>query len=289
MTGRMSKNDLHQKRYAKDGKIRAVRRVPGEYDRLAALVRFAGLLHGRADVAKEALKAYQNYVAKMAQLNGPLSDPAAHETIGEELEDSLSLWTRVGEPIWKDAVKEFPLEGMPNAVALPTSPGSPLISFQDTGELLGAVLAIDECLRFIAQKAAQRATLPFALPQSTFVVPRIQIMPDGHSRIARDLLHDAILPALATEVSRESRQPHGPDARRVKICAVCDRLFVAKRHDQAACSGQCANTNRQRCFRSRDKQREYKEHHRKNRLAKAARARLRAEGMFAKPSKSKIS
>jgi hypothetical protein len=251
-------------------------------------VRFVGLLHGRAHAARQAIQDYQNYIAKMARLNDPLSDPAAHETIEEELEDSLRLWTRVGEPIWKDAVKEFPLEKVPNAVALPTSPGSASISFQDTGELLGAVLAIDECLRFVAQKAAERATLPFTLPQSTFVAPRIQIMPDGHSRLARDLLHDAILPALAVEISRDS-QPHGPDARRLKICAVCDRLLVAKRHDQAACSRQCANTNRQRCFRNRDKRREYKEHHRKNCLAKAARARLQAEGMFAKPSKSKIS
>src|SRR3984893_221769 len=274
MAGRMSKNDLRQKRYAKDGKGHAERRLPAEYDCLAGLVRFAGLLHGRADAARHAIQAYQNYVAKMAQLNDPLSDPAAHETTEEELEDSFSLWTRVGEPIWKDAVKEFPLEGVPNAVALPTSPGSALISFQDTGELLGAVLAIDECLRFVAQKAAERATLPFTLPQSTFVTPRIQIVPDGRSWIAQDLLRDAILPALAVEVSRESRQPHGPDARRLKICAVCYRLFVAKRHDQATCSGQCANTNRQRSFRNRDKQREYKEHHRKNRLAKAARARV---------------
>jgi hypothetical protein len=101
----------------------------------------------------------------------------------------------------------------------------------------------------------------------------------GSAWIAHDLLHDAILPALAGKV-RDSRQPHGPDARRLKLCPVCDRLLVVKRHDQTSILGQCTNTKRQRCFRNRDKQREYKEHHRKNRLAKTARAQLWAERML---------
>jgi hypothetical protein len=285
----MSKNDLRQKRYAKDGKGQAERRLPAEYDCLAALVRFAGLLYRRADAARHAIQAYQNYVAKMAQLNEPLADPETRETVEEELENSLSLWTKIGEPIWKDALKGFPLHGVLDAVALPATGGGALTKFEDIGELLEAMLAIDECLRFIAKKAAEKDTLPFTLPQSPFVAPRIQIMPDGRSRVAQDLLHDAILPALAVEVSRDPRQPHGPDARRLKICPVCDRLFVAKRQDQTSCSGQCANTNRQRCFRDRDKQREYKEHHRKNQLAKAARARLRAERMFETTRKDKRS
>jgi hypothetical protein len=67
---------------------------------------------------------------------------------------------------------------MPDAVALPASDGEALIKFQEIGELLEAVLAIDECLRFFAQKAAERANPPFMLPQSPSVAPRIQIMPE---------------------------------------------------------------------------------------------------------------
>lgn len=276
----MSKNDLRQKRYAKDGQGRAERRLPAEYDCLAALVRFAGLLYGRAHAARQTRQAYQDYVTKMVPLDDPVTHPKTHDLEEEELESSRSLWIELGKPIWNDALRDFPLYGVPDAVALPGTGEGALIKFQDAGELIEAVLAVDECLRFVANKAAEKARLPFTLPQSAFVAPRIQIMPDGHSRIAQDLLHDAILPALAVEISGDRRQPDGPDVRRLKICTVCDRLFVAKRHDQTSCSGQCANTHRQRCFRNRDKQREYKEHHRKNRLAKAGRERLRAERML---------
>ena len=284
----MSKNDLRQKRYANDRNGPEERRLPAEYDCLAALVRFASLLDGRANAARQTRQAYQDFVRYLVCLNDPAADPEIREVAKEELEPSRSLWIKLGEPIWKDALREFPLPGVPDAVALPGTGKGVLIKFEDTGELLEAALAVDECLRFVANRAAEKGRLPFTLPLSAFVAPRIQIMPDGQSRIARDLLHDAILPALAVEVSRDSRQPHGPDVRRLKICTVCDRLFVAKRHDQTSCSAQCANTHRQRCFRNRDKRRQYKEHHRKNQRAKAERVRLRAEGMFAKPSKSKI-
>jgi hypothetical protein len=283
----MSKNDLRQKRYVEDENRPAERRLPAEYDCLAALVRLAGLLYGRADAARQTRQAYQDYFTNMVRLNDLAADDETHDVAEEELESSRSLWIKLGEPIWRDALTEFPLRGVPGVVALPGTGKGVLIKFEDTGELLEAALAVDECLRFVANKAAEKAPLPFTLPLSAFVAPRIQIMPDGQSRIARDLLHDAILPALAVEVSRDSRQPHGPDVRRLKICTVCDRLFVAKRHDQTSCSGQCANTHRQRRFRNRDKRREYKEHHRKNQLAKAARARLRAERTFANPSKSR--
>jgi hypothetical protein len=280
MAGRMSKNDLRQKRYAKDGKGQAERRLPAEYDCLAALVRLAGLLYGRAHTARQTRQAYQDYFTNMVRLNDPAADDETHDVAEEELESSRSLWIKLGEPIWRDALTEFPLRGVPGAVALRGTGKGVLIKFEDAGELLEAALAVDECLRFVAKKAAEKARLPFTLPLSAFVAPRIQIMPDGHSRIAQDLLHDAILPALAAEISGDRRQPDGPDVRRLKICTVCDRLFVAKRHDQTSCSGQCANTHRQRRFRNRDKRREYKEHHRKNQLAKAARARWRAERML---------
>ena len=234
--GRMSKNNLRQKRYADNEKGRAGRRLPAEYDRLAELVRFAGLLHGRADVAKQALQAYQNYVTNMVRLNDPLDDET-HQAAEEEVESSLRLWIKLGEPIWKDALREFPLRGVPDAVALPGTGKGALIKFEDTGELLEAVLAIDECLRFVAHKAAEKAPLPFTLPQSAFVAPRIQIMPDGQSWIAQDLLHDAILPALAVEVSRDSRPTARTRCPPTEICTVCGRLLVAKRHDQTSCSG----------------------------------------------------
>ena len=141
---------------------------------------------------------------RWSRLNDPVTHPETHDLEEEELESSRSLWIELGKPIWNDALREFPLHGVPDAVALPGTGEGVLIKFQDAGELIEAVLAVDECLRFVANKAAEKARLPFTLPLSAFVAPRIQIMPDGHSRIAQDLLHDAILPALAVEISRRS-------------------------------------------------------------------------------------
>ena len=198
----MLKNDLRQKRYVEDKNGPAERRLPAEYDCLAALVRLAGLLYGRAHTARQTRQAYQDYLTNMVRLNDPAADDETHDVAEEELESSRSLWIKLGEPIWRDAITEFPLRRMPGVVALPGTGEGTLIKFEDTGELLEAALAVDQCLRFVANRAAEKARLPFTLPLSAFVAPRIQIMPDGQSRIARDLLHDAILPALAVEVSR---------------------------------------------------------------------------------------
>jgi hypothetical protein len=56
---------------------------------------------------------------------------------------------------------------------------------------------------------------------------------------APDVLERYLLPALK-----------GCDARRIRECPSCLRLFIAKRHDQIACERRCANLLRVRRFRS---------------------------------------
>ena len=93
---------------------------------------------GARMLPEQTRQAYQNYVTKLAQLNDRLRSRDSRLD-QEEVESSRSLWIKLGKPIWKDALREFPLRGVPDAVALPGTGEGALIKFEDTGELIEAV------------------------------------------------------------------------------------------------------------------------------------------------------
>jgi len=89
---------------------------------------------------------------------------------------------------------------------------------------------------------------------------QIRVRADHIIEPAPDLLETCLRPALV-----------GCDARRIRECPVCVRLFIAKRHDQVACEKRCANLVRVRRFRNPEKLKEYRGHHRRNLIAKKER------------------
>jgi hypothetical protein len=93
-------------------------------------------------------------------------------------------------------------------------------------------------------------------------VPPVELLVGRDGLISRTMnfFHDQFLPAL-----------QGCDVRRIKVCPICNRLFVALRHDQPACSRKCANARRAREFRKRSKAYEA------NRLENQRRAAAREE------------
>ena len=103
-------------------------------------------------------------------------------------------------------------------------------------------------------------------PGDVSIVPRynlpieIRVRPDHIIEPAPDVLETCLRRALV-----------GCDARRIRECPVCGRLFIAKRHDQIACEKRCANLVRVQRFRSPNKLKEYREHHQRNLFAKERR------------------
>jgi hypothetical protein len=66
----------------------------------------------------------------------------------------------------------------------------------------------------------------------------------------------------------------GKKADRIRICPICNRLFVALRVDQQACRGRCTNTWNVREFRRNNPR--YEENRKRNAAAKKRRAALKA-------------
>ncbi len=90
----------------------------------------------------------------------------------------------------------------------------------------------------------------------------VSVGADGRISSSVDFVRDQVLPALV-----------GCDVRRIKVCPVCDRLFLALRLDQPACSRQCGHTLRSRKFRLNAPR--YEKNRKENRRRAAARKALR--------------
>lgn len=115
----------------------------------------------------------------------------------------------------------------------------------------------------IAETPAQGAvTTSIMLPD----LPPVGVSVDFTGRIWRtmDFYRDQLLPAL-----------QDLDKQRLKICPICDKLFVALRTDQPTCSAACGNTHRARQFRQKAKQ--YESNRKENLRRKAQRESLRRQ------------
>ncbi len=145
----------------------------------------------------------------------------------------------------------------------PNSPAYQPYGWADYGPKEKFVPVIREALRRLANAQPPKWSEPsigIPLPES----PPASVTVDFNGRInkTRDFYRDQFLPAL-----------EGLEVGRLKICPICDKLFVALRLDQPACSRKCGNAHRAREFRRNAKR--YERNRKENRRRKAAREALR--------------
>ncbi len=86
----------------------------------------------------------------------------------------------------------------------------------------------------VPKKGEQLTRITLAAPPSVAVT----IASDGIIEGRGDFIREKFLPAL-----------EHCDVRRIRMCPICDKLFVALRLDQPACSRKCDNAHRARKFR----------------------------------------
>jgi hypothetical protein len=129
------------------------------------------------------------------------------------------------------------------------------------------VLQIRDALRNLAKARSPEKGepwYPITLPATT-AAAGVVVSSDGTILKTSDFFRDEFLPSVV-----------GCNVKRIKVCPICDRLFVALRLDQPACSPKCGGVHRAREFRRKFK---LYERNRKetpwNRLRKAERDKLR--------------
>ena len=269
---KLSKRASSRKRNGGNATRSAKRNLPAQYAGLQALVRFANLLHGQSHAVAEAREVYvyvppaRSFSQKPSatgwsewvqnsfdSAEGTVTVTLDRRAMESEAARIRAEWQKLIAPIWQAALREFP--SVRDRAALPG------LADGDADELITAALAVDKILRLIASHAAEGALLPIRLPRTQIAIdPRITINPaTGEALIVQDLMGDAILPAIKRK---------GVDLRRLRVCPVCGRLFVAPRRDSMACSPGCVSAERQRRFRSAEKREEYREHLKRNRKAR---------------------
>ena len=148
------------------------------------------------------------------------------------------------EPLWRQAVEVFsaPAHYAPQragaedriaAIIRADGQDYPLAS---AAQFYDAALTARDTLRMLAARRAER--LPIQMPASA--APRVQIMEDGTIALAKDLVRDFLLPALA-----------GVNIDIIQLCPNCARLVLAARKREIqACSPACANIERVKKFRA---------------------------------------
>jgi len=98
---------------------------------------------------------------------------------------------------------------------------------------------ISQTLRKLAAKPVPKmGEVQVAVPLPDLSPVGIFVDFNSTMRETKDFNRDVFLPALK-----------GGDVRRIKVCPICDKLFVALRLDQPACSRKCGNAHRARKFR----------------------------------------
>jgi hypothetical protein len=129
-------------------------------------------------------------------------------------------------------------------------------------EAFWAARAVRGVLRELARAVAANerfATVPIPSAQ----MPVIEVS-GGKLLVQTDLIVHHLLPAL-----------DGIDAHRLRICPVCDRLFVARRRDQLGCDAKCGDAEYMRRYRSPEKKQQYEQNRKINGLVKSRRLDLK--------------
>jgi len=121
--------------------------------------------------------------------------------------------------------------------------------------------AVNAALRHLAElklpKAGSELRISFSVP---FPPPEAVVRDDGLLTQTNDFFRDKFSSAL-----------FGRNINRIRICEVCDAIFIALRVDASACRGKCANVNNVRRFRNPGARRRYRENCKLNLKAKANR------------------
>jgi hypothetical protein len=230
--------------------------APKRFARLAELLEFGKLGEtpkGRTALAKlEKVASLRRELDEFTQDNLRISSgpeisawvrqtERRQEISSARLEDEYHrLYVERGAPltsVWRAALKRFPHPSKPGFVGL-TLRDDIIFSFPNPGALLQAVQAVRRALRVCARRARKRTHDVFDLASPASPL-RVEVTPDGKFHAPQDLLRDGLISVL-----------EGCEAWRIGICRNCAVLFLAKRHDQKACGGDCAKTYRSKQFRT---------------------------------------
>jgi hypothetical protein len=126
--------------------------------------------------------------------------------------------------------------------------------------------AADETLRHLATiREAPRAGETASITLNLISAPLEMTLRDNFTvGPLSGFFFDGIFPAL-----------EGRDIRRIRICPICDQVFIAIRKDASACRGRCTNTNNKRKFDSAEARQGYRAKRKKYLSAKSRWERLK--------------
>jgi hypothetical protein len=101
---------------------------------------------------------------------------------------------------------------------------------------------------------------PFRMPQRSSLGDWYSITRDFRLSVKRSSLNEILFEVMLIG------QRDYIDLSLLRICPICDRLFIAGRRDAMACSPNCASRERQRRYRDPAKQKAYREKRKRTRL-----------------------
>ena len=257
---------------------KAHRKIPAQYDKLRTLVDLANLallFEVKAKILKDPKSGELIAVPTPEKLK-ILKDPKSGELIAVPTPEKVIK--RVGRRMWKAAAEQFGwpthgricIPGFPEmSLHEPAEPGEheePAGFFEAEQEhLVDTVVSLDACLRLLVDKINAAHVGFFSMPSlrglheplySIFHEPLYSISSDHRLSIIDFSLHDLLAAALVSPP--DTRLRDCIKLSRLKVCPICDKLYVAFRDDASACSPHCGSLERQRRYRSPEKQREYR-------------------------------
>lgn len=120
-------------------------------------------------------------------------------------------------------------------------------------ELVGMVAMADACLRYLVGQTSTAGII--RMPELGGDSLICEISSDHRLSYMRfSIFEDLLAPALVSPPGKR----HYVDLSKLKVCPICDRLFVAGRSDAMACSTRCLSVERVRRHRDPEKQKEYR-------------------------------
>ncbi len=233
------------------------RKIPSQYDRLRTLVGLANLAY---------LARKQGLGTEILEPLWPLRDVVAKPKL-HPVEIAMERAIAIGRRMQRAAAGQcWPTK---------TPASSFEISFNDPLTMFSCVTLADASLRYLVRKSGERTPLPLRLPSELLAnEARFTISSDYRLKIERsDFLGHLLVPALVSPPNTRPRDCIRLS--RLKVCPVCDKLFVAFRDDARSCSEACGSIERQR--RYREGQKNYR---RKLRATKARQAAARKRASF---------
>jgi hypothetical protein len=240
---------------------KARRELPRDLFPLASLVALANL--ATDELTERLARATDDKKRGEYERAGIIDDLDADRAAVERIVEAADREHAASREFWR-AASEILFVAGDGILQMPASDGRKLYFLQEIAdEAFWMARTLRTILRDLARAiAADQRFATVAIPSGQ--MPVIELS-GGTLRVQTDLIVHHLLPAL-----------DGIDAHRLRICPVCDRLFVARRRDQLGCDAKCGNAEYMRRYRSPEKQRQYAQNKKINQVMKARRAELAA-------------